>query len=105
MPKGQRHTPEQIIAKLREAEVEIAKSGSVAAACKKVAVTEETSADCTPLQSSASGAVWASLASPMFMCFRIDPRSGRLPRPVITSLPCPPSPIRREPTTPRRAQL
>ena len=42
MPKGQRHTPEQIIAKLREAEVEIAKSGSVAAACKKVAVTEQT---------------------------------------------------------------
>jgi hypothetical protein len=26
MPKGQRHTPEQIIAKLREAEVEIAKT-------------------------------------------------------------------------------
>ena len=42
MSKRQRHTPEQIIAKLREAEVEIAKGGSVAAACKKVAVTEQT---------------------------------------------------------------
>ena len=41
MPK-QRHTPEQIIAKLREAEVEIATGGSVAAACKKVAITEQT---------------------------------------------------------------
>jgi putative transposase len=37
----QRHTPEQIIGKLREAEVEIAKGGSVAAACKKIAVTEQ----------------------------------------------------------------
>ena len=42
MAKKQRHTPEPIIAKLREAEVETAKSGSVAAACKKVAVTEQT---------------------------------------------------------------
>ncbi len=38
----QRHTPEQIIGKLREAELEIAKGGSVAAACKKIAVTEQT---------------------------------------------------------------
>ena len=37
----QRHTPEQIIGKLREAEVEIARGGSVATACKKIAVTEQ----------------------------------------------------------------
>ncbi len=37
-----KHTPEQIIAKLREAEVEIAKGGGVAAACKKIGVTEQT---------------------------------------------------------------
>ncbi len=42
MPKGQRHTPGQVLAKLREAEVGIAKGASVAAACRKVAVTEPT---------------------------------------------------------------
>ena len=36
-----RHTPEQIIGKLREAEVEIARGGSVAQACQKIAVTEQ----------------------------------------------------------------
>ena len=37
-----RHTSEQIIAKLREAEVELAKGTAVAQACKKVGVTEQT---------------------------------------------------------------
>ncbi len=37
-----RHTPEQIIAKLREAEVEISKGQSVPIACRKIAVTEQT---------------------------------------------------------------
>ncbi len=37
-----RHTPEQIIAKLREAEVEISKGQSVPVACRKIAVTEQT---------------------------------------------------------------
>jgi transposase-like protein len=41
MPK-RRHTPEQIIAKLREAEVEISKGQSVPIAAKKIGVTEQT---------------------------------------------------------------
>ena len=39
---AKKHTPEQIIAKLREAEVEISKGHSVPVACRKIAVTEQT---------------------------------------------------------------
>ena len=41
MPR-KRHTAEQIIRKLREAEVEQAKGLSIAAICKKLEVTEQT---------------------------------------------------------------
>ncbi len=41
MPK-RKHTPEQIIAKLREAEVEISKGQPVPVACRKIGVTEQT---------------------------------------------------------------
>ena len=37
-----RHTPEQIIRKLREAEVELAKGASTAQVCKKIEVAEQT---------------------------------------------------------------
>src|SRR4028119_782966 len=37
-----RHTSEQIIGKLREAEVELAKGTPVAQACKKIGITEQT---------------------------------------------------------------
>ena len=36
------HTPEQIIGKLREAEVELAKGKTVGEVCRKLAVTEQT---------------------------------------------------------------
>ena len=42
MPKGQRHTPEQIIGKLREAEVKLAKGAAIAQVCKDLAITEQT---------------------------------------------------------------
>ena len=42
MAKKQRHRPEQIIGKLREAEVEIARGTAVAQACKAISVTEQT---------------------------------------------------------------
>ena len=42
-----RHIGEQIIGKLRQAEVETTKGGSVAAACKAIGVAEETAADYT----------------------------------------------------------
>jgi putative transposase len=42
MAKRQRHTPEQIISKLREAEVKLAKGTAVALACKDIGVTEQT---------------------------------------------------------------
>jgi putative transposase len=42
MAKRQRHTPEQIIAKLREAEVELAKGTALAQVCKELAITEQT---------------------------------------------------------------
>ena len=41
MPK-QRHTPEQIIAKLREAEVKLAKGTAIAQVCKDLAIAEQT---------------------------------------------------------------
>ena len=42
MPKGTRYTPEQIISKLREAEVVISKGHSAATAAKKIGVAEQT---------------------------------------------------------------
>jgi transposase-like protein len=42
MAKRQRHTPEQIISKLREAEVKLAKGAAIAQACKDLAITEQT---------------------------------------------------------------
>ncbi len=42
MAKRQRHTPEQIISKLREAEVKLAKGTALAQVCKDLAITEQT---------------------------------------------------------------
>ena len=42
MSKRQRHTPEQIISKLREAEVQSAKGTAIAQVCKDLAITEQT---------------------------------------------------------------
>ena len=41
MPR-KHHTPEQIITKLREAEIELAKGVTTPLACKKIGVTEQT---------------------------------------------------------------
>ena len=40
--KTTRHTPEQIITKIREAEVVLAKGGNIAQVCKQIGVTEQT---------------------------------------------------------------
>src|SRR6476646_919578 len=42
MARKQRHTPEQIIGKLREAEVKTAKGMALAQVCKDLAITEQT---------------------------------------------------------------
>lgn len=42
MAKKQRHTPEQVISKLREAEVKLAKGTAVGQVCKDLGVTEPT---------------------------------------------------------------
>ena len=42
MAERQRHTPEQIISKLREAEVKLAKGVAIGQVCKNLAVTENT---------------------------------------------------------------
>jgi len=42
MAKKQRHTPEQVIAKLREAEVKTAKGTAIAQVGKDLAITENT---------------------------------------------------------------
>ncbi len=42
MPHAKKHTAEQIIAKLREAELEISKGRTVPQAAKKIGVTEQT---------------------------------------------------------------
>ena len=39
---GKRHTPEQIVRKLREAEIELAKGQSIKAVCKKLKITDQT---------------------------------------------------------------
>jgi hypothetical protein len=87
MAKRQRHTPEQIISKLREAEVRTAKETAIAQLCKDLAITEVMPSDSTPRQCSATYVDGPFPTSPLLRCRRIDPRSGRLPSPVITSLP------------------
>jgi putative transposase len=42
MSKRQRHTPEQVIAKLREAEVKLAKVTAIGQVCKDLNITEKT---------------------------------------------------------------
>ena len=42
MPRGQKFKAEEIIAKLREAEVELARGKKVPDACKQIGVTEQT---------------------------------------------------------------
>ena len=39
---GKRHKPEEIIGKLREAEIVLAQGGTIADACRRIAVTEQT---------------------------------------------------------------
>lgn len=39
---GRRHTAEQIVSKLREAEVHLAKGMSIAQACKQIGITDQT---------------------------------------------------------------
>jgi putative transposase len=39
---GQRHTAEQIVRKLREAEVELAKGQAIKAVCKQLGITDQT---------------------------------------------------------------
>jgi len=38
---GKRHGPEEIIGKLREAEIVLAQGGTVADACRRIGVTEK----------------------------------------------------------------
>jgi putative transposase len=40
--KGKRHTPEQIIGLLRQAEAELANGNNIAQVCQKLAVSEQT---------------------------------------------------------------
>ena len=40
MAKRQRHTPEQVISKFREAEVKLAGGAAIAQVCKGLAITE-----------------------------------------------------------------
>jgi putative transposase len=42
MAKRPRHTPEQVIGKLREAEVKLAKGTAIVQVCKDLAITENT---------------------------------------------------------------
>ena len=39
---GKRHTAEEIINKLREADVELAQGASIAQACRKIGITDQT---------------------------------------------------------------
>ncbi|MCK4323261.1 MAG: hypothetical protein KAW89_01930, partial [Armatimonadetes bacterium] len=56
-----KHTPEQIINKLREAEVELAKGATVAQACKKIGVSDHTYPPSEPTKPTAESAYrWRS---------------------------------------------
>jgi len=42
MTSKKRHSPEEVLGKLREAEIEMSKGATVGEACRKIAVTEQT---------------------------------------------------------------
>jgi hypothetical protein len=42
MARQRRHTPEQIVNKLRQADVELSRGSTIAIACKAIGVTEQT---------------------------------------------------------------
>lgn len=48
MPRGQKFKAEEIIAKLREAEVELARGKKIPEACKQIGVTENSDSHCPP---------------------------------------------------------
>ena len=48
MPRAKKHTAEEIIPKLRAAELEIAKGRPAAEAAKKIGVTENSDSHCPP---------------------------------------------------------
>ncbi len=54
MSRKQRHTPEQVIGKRREAEVKLAKSTAIAQVCKDLSITQETASDCSTWHTSSN---------------------------------------------------
>jgi hypothetical protein len=48
MPRGQKFKAEEIISKLREAEVELARGKKIPEACKQIGVTENSDSHCPP---------------------------------------------------------
>ena len=53
MSRKQRHTPEQVIGKLREAEVKLAEGTAIAQACKDLSITENTVLPLAPASTAA----------------------------------------------------
>lgn len=105
MAKRQRHTPEQIISKLREAEVKLAKGTAIAQVCKDLAITDETPPDYPSCHCCASFAVPPSHVLSVTVIGFSAPNLFRSWSPVITTRAPFSSPALRDETTPRRAQL
>ena len=55
MPQAKKHSAEEIISKLRTAELEIAKGRTTAEAAKKIGVTENSDSHCPPCHTFANG--------------------------------------------------
>jgi len=99
-----RHSPEQIIRKLREADAELAKGIAIPEICKALGISDETSPDYPPHHNCAAYAVRPSRTSDLAPVRLLHPSLSTSSTPVTTTRP--PLPVlRRDETTPRRIQL
>ena len=87
-----RHSPEQIIRKLREADAELAKGTAIPEICKALGVADETASDCPPRHACALYFARPSHPSNNALARSFDWNSRRSGIPVTTTR-CP-SPCR-----------
>ncbi len=99
-----RHSPEQIIRKLREADAELAKGTAIPEVCKALGIADETAPDYPSHHNFAAYAVRPSRTSVFAPVQTLHPILFTSSTPVTTTrtpLPVP----RRDETAPRRIQL
>ena len=99
-----RHSPEQVIRKLREADAELARGIAVPEICKALGIADETSSDYHSRHDCAAYALRPSRTSDFAPVRLLHPSLFTSSIPVTTTRPPLPVP-RRDETTPRRIQL